>query len=55
VKAKAPKTAHTANTKKGLGDFYGQGVRQKLGKMVEGMGMKQITPKKLRKPPKSLA
>lgn len=49
------KTAHTANTKKGMGDFYGQGQKQPLGKMREGMGMQEISKKKLGNPPKSLA
>lgn len=52
---KSLKTAHTSNSKKGMGDYYGQGIKQPLGKMVEGMGMKNITPKKLKKPPKQLA
>lgn len=48
--------AHTANTKYGMGDNYGMGVRAKLGKMREdSMGMMAITPKKLKKAPKSLA
>lgn len=49
------KFAHTANTKFGMGDNYGTGVRQKLGKMVEGMGVKEISKKGLKKPPKALA
>jgi ATP-dependent protease Clp ATPase subunit len=49
------KFAHTADTKFGMGDNYGTGIRQKLGKVIEGSGMKVITPKKLKKPPRSLA
>ena len=48
------KLAHTPKSPKGMGDFYGTGVRQKLGKMRDGMGMQEITPKKLKTPPKSL-
>ena len=47
--------AHTANTKYGMGDNYGTGIRAKLGKMHEGLGMKEITAKKLKTPPKGLA
>ena len=47
--------AHTQNTKYGMGDNYGTGVRAKIGKMREGMGMREINPKKLKKPPKTLA
>lgn len=49
------KNAHTPNTKLGMGDYYGTGVRQKIGRMREGMGMQEITPKKMKTPPKSLA
>lgn len=49
------KNAHTPNTKRGLGDYYGTGIRAKLGRMREGMGMQEITPKKLKVPPKNLA
>jgi hypothetical protein len=53
---KAPKQAHTSNSKIGMGDNYGTGVRQKFGKMREdSMGMIEVTPKKLKKPPRSLA
>ena len=59
MKSKKTKTsriqAHTPKSPKGLGDFYGTGIVQKLGKIRDGMGMKDITPKKLKKPPKSLA
>ena len=50
------KQAHTANTKYGMGDHYGQGIKAKLGKMrSDSMGMIALTPKKLKKPPKGLA
>jgi hypothetical protein len=55
-KLKPLKNAHTSNSKYGMGDNYGTGVRAKLGKMREdSMGMIEITPKKLKKPPKSVA
>lgn len=47
--------AHTSSSPKGLGDFYGSGIRAKLGRMREGMGMVEIPVKGLKKPPKSLA
>lgn len=50
-----PVQAHTSKSSKGMGDYYGTGARQKLGRLIEGTGMKMITPKKLKKPPKSLA
>jgi hypothetical protein len=47
--------AHTANTKYGMGDNYGTGVKAKLGRMREdSLGMQNITPKELRTPPKSV-
>jgi hypothetical protein len=52
---KKTRFAHVANTKYGMGDSYGTGVRAKLGKMREGMGMVQISKKKMGTPPKSLA
>jgi|BogFormECP03_OM2_1039629.scaffolds.fasta_scaffold00001_41 hypothetical protein len=47
--------AHTAGSKKGLGDYYGTGVRAKLGTMRSGMGMQTLSSKQLKKPPRSLA
>lgn len=55
-KTKSPRFSHTANSPKGMGDYYGTGIRAPLGKMRDdSMGMIQVTPKKLKKPPKSLA
>lgn len=48
--------AHTANTKYGMGDYYGSGIRAKLGKMRDStVGMVSISKKGMKKPPKSLA
>lgn len=44
---------HTPKSQKGIGDFYGTGVRAKLGKMREGVGMNFLTAKELKTPPKS--
>ncbi len=54
-KSKPLKSAHTSNSKKGSGDYYGTGTVNPIGKMRSGMGVKEIAPKKLKKPPKSLA
>jgi hypothetical protein len=49
------KNAHTPNTKYGMGDHYGTGIRAKLGRMREdSLGMMNVTPKKLKTPPKSV-
>ncbi len=55
MKKSKTKFAHTAKSPKGMGDFYGTGIKHKMGRMREGMGMQEITPKKLKTPPKSLA
>lgn len=55
---KAPKglrEAHTSNSKKGMGDYYGTGITAKIGRMREGIGFESISPKKLKTPPKNLA
>jgi hypothetical protein len=54
-KVKAPKTAHTSDSKKGMGDYYGTGITAKIGKMKEGVGFESLTKKQLKTPPKSLA
>ena len=39
-----------------MGDYYGSGIKQKMGKMRDdSMGMIALTPKKLKTPPKGLA
>lgn len=52
---KADRFSHTQNTKYGMGDNYGTGIKAKLGRMRDGMGMATLSPKQLGKPPKSLA
>ena len=49
------KAAHTARTQKGLGDYYGSGVKAPLGKIISGTGMNPVPKNKLKKTPKSLA
>ncbi len=52
-KPKALKNAHTSNAKFGMGDNYGSGVRNPIGKIREGM--KSLSSKSLKKAPKALA
>lgn len=48
--------AHTAPTKYGMGDYYGTGIKQKVGRMRQDfMGNTPTSNKKFGKPPKSLA
>ena len=55
-KAKKPRFAHTANTKYGMGDNYGTGIKAKLGSVRDDtVGMKNLTPKQIGTPPRSLA
>lgn len=46
---------HTPKSPKGLGDFYGTGIRAKIGRMRSGMGMETLNSKELKNPPKNLA
>lgn len=52
---KPTKEWHSSNKKFGMGDYYGTGIKQKVGRIREGYGQNPITPAKLKKPPKSLA
>jgi hypothetical protein len=55
-KTKALKNAHTPNTKFGMGDHYGQGIKQKVGRMREDMiNNTQALSKKTKNPPRTLA
>lgn len=54
-KVKALKQAHTSNSKIGMGDHYGSGIKNPVGKIRDVMGVTNVKPKKLGKPPKSLA
>jgi hypothetical protein len=47
--------AHVSKTKFGMGDYYGSGVKNPVGKIRDVMGITNVTPKRLGKPPKSLA
>jgi hypothetical protein len=52
--AKPLKNAHTSNSKFGMGDNYGRGVKQKIGRVREGIGMVPLSKKKIGTPPKSV-
>jgi len=54
-KPKKTRFAHTDNTKYGMGDNYGSGIKAKVGTMRDGAGMVELSKKKLGIPPKSLA
>ncbi len=47
--------AHTSKSKIGMGDHYGSGVKNPVGKIRDVMGITDVTPKRLKKAPKSLA
>lgn len=49
------KEGHTANTQRGEGDYYGAGVKQKIGRSRDVTGAATSKSKKLGKPPKALA
>lgn len=55
-KVKSPKFAHTSDSKIGMGDHYGSGIRQKIGRVRDSYTESPtMSKKKLKNPPKSLA
>lgn len=52
---KRTKEAHTAPTKYGMGDYYGTGIKQKMGRVRDNYVDYPVASKNLGKPPKSLA
>ena len=47
---------HTPRSQKGLGDYYGTGIVQKMGRMRgDSTGMVTLSKKQMKKPPRSLA
>lgn len=54
-KVKTLKTAHTSNSKLGMGDYYGSGIRNPIGRVIEDNIHKTSKSKKLGGVPKSLA
>lgn len=55
AKVKANKEAHVSNTKMGMGDYYGTGIKNPIGRVRDVFGAGVISKKSLKKPPKSLA
>ena len=50
------KEAHSSNKKFGMGDYYGTGIKNPLGKIRDNyMNDGLVSSKKMGKPPKSLA
>lgn len=54
-KYKKNRFSHTANTKYGMGDNYGTGVKNNMGKVRDIDPVKRATKKQIGKAPKSLA
>ena len=52
---KAPKFAHTSNSKIGSGNSYGSGVKNPVGKSRDVLGQAPLAKAKIGKAPKSLA
>lgn len=53
--AKAHIEAHVSRTKKAMGDHYGTGIKQKIGRMREdSVGYIPLSKKKMGTPPKSV-
>lgn len=52
---KGSKQRNVPNTKIGTGDFYGTGVKNKVGKSIRNSIVPKIGNKTVGKPPKSLA
>lgn len=46
---------HVSHTSMGMGDYYGQGIRNPVGRIRSGSGQIEVTPEKLKTPPRSLA
>jgi hypothetical protein len=49
------KQAHTDNVKYGMGDYYGTGLPNKIGKIRDVMGYEAPKNVNLKNPPKSVA
>jgi hypothetical protein len=55
VKPGKYKQAHTDNVKYGMGDYYGSGITNKIGKIRSVTGYETPANINLNKPPKSVA
>lgn len=54
-KSKSNKEWHVSPSKMPMGDSYGSGIRNPIGRIRDDFGIDTIKVKKLYKPPKSLA
>lgn len=55
-KDKKHKEAHCANQKYGMGDHYGTGSKNPVGRMrSDSVGIRPVNKKQIKNPPKSLA
>ena len=54
-KIKGLKNAHASNSKYGMGDYYGSGIKNNTGRIIDGFGIDKLPAKKMKNPPKSLA
>ncbi len=52
---KPPKFSHTSNSRKGMGDYYGTGVKNPMGKAIDVFAEKAPRAKDKGRPPKALA
>lgn len=46
---------HVSHTSMGMGDYYGQAIKNPIGKIRDAVGVNPLSKAKLKKPPKSLA
>lgn len=46
---------NVSRSQKGMGDYYGTGIRNPMGKIRDVTGISNLKPAKLKKPPKSIA
>jgi len=54
-KEKRAREWHGSSSKFGMGDYYGTGLKAKVGRIRDGMNSPQVTPKELKTPPRTLA
>jgi len=55
-KVRTPMNAHTPKTQNGMGDYYGSGIKQKVGRVREDFMIgKPKSPQSFGKPPRKLA
>jgi len=46
---------HVSHSSLGMGDYYGTGVKNPMGRVREGLGGPEVVKTSLNKPPKNLA